>query len=93
MLGFKMGGVCLLQTVDAKYAKVTAGVGPDQEVIFEEEQITLDIPKEGLVLESGWTITPHTHPGVSLCECTTINQTKNFNCVHCGIPNRSLKNR
>ena len=67
-----MGSVCLLQTVDAKYAEVTARVGPDQEVIFEEEQITLDIPKEGLLLESGWTITPHTYPGVSLCECAII---------------------
>ena len=77
VLVFKMGGVCLLQTVDAKYAEITAGVGPDQEVIFEEEQITLDIPKEGLLLESGWTITPHTHPGVSY-ECATINQAKSF---------------
>ena len=67
MLVFKKGSVYLLQTVDAKYAEVTTRVGPDQEVIFEEEQITLDIPKEGLLLESGWTITPHTHPGVSLC--------------------------
>ena len=55
----------LLQAIDAKYAEVAARVGPDQEVMFEKEQITLDIPKEGLLLESGWTITPHTHPGVS----------------------------
>ena len=41
-------------------------MGPDQEVMFERERITLDIPKEGVVLESGWTITPHTYPGVSL---------------------------
>ena len=33
--------------------------------MFEEEQITLDIPEEGIMLESGWTITPLTHPGVS----------------------------
>ena len=66
MLVFKMGCVYLLQTVDAKYAEVTARVGPDQEVIFEEEQITLAIPKEGLLLESRWTITPYTHPGVSV---------------------------
>ena len=63
--------ICLLlQAIDAKYAEVAARVGPDQEVMFEEEQITLDIPEEGLVLESGWTITPHTYPGVSLCEYT-----------------------
>ena len=54
-----------LQAVDAKYAEADAIVGPLQEVAFEGE-ITLDIPKEGLVLESGWSITPHTHPGVSL---------------------------
>ena len=40
-------------------------LGPDQEVVFEGEQITLDIPEEGIVLDSGWTITPHTYPGVS----------------------------
>ena len=40
-------------------------MGPEQEVIFEGEQITLDIPKEGIALESGWTITPFTFPGVS----------------------------
>ena len=33
--------------------------------MFEGEEITLDIPKEGIVLDSGWTITPHTYPGVS----------------------------
>ena len=33
--------------------------------MFEGENITLDIPKEGILLESGWTITPHTHPGVN----------------------------
>ena len=40
-------------------------MGPDQEVIFEGEQITLDIPKEGIALENGWTIIPFTYPGVS----------------------------
>ena len=34
--------------------------------MFEEEKITLDIPKEGVVVENGWTITPDTYPGVSL---------------------------
>ena len=53
-----------LQAIDARYT--TAIVGPDQEVIFEGEEITLDIPKEGVSLENGWTIIPYTHPGVSL---------------------------
>ena len=56
----------LLQAIHAKYTEVAARVGPDQEVMFENDQITLDIPKEGVALESGWTITPHTYPGVSL---------------------------
>ena len=41
-------------------------MGPYQEVVFEGEKIVLDIPKEGVVLEKGWTITPDTYPGVSL---------------------------
>jgi len=47
------------------YTEADITLGPDQEVVFEREMITLDIPKEGLVLEKGWAITPHTHPGVS----------------------------
>lgn len=63
----KKWGVHILQAIDTKYTKDAATGGPDQEVVFEEEQITLNIPKEGIVLGSGWTITPHAHPGVSLC--------------------------
>ena len=58
--------ITTLQAIDARYTEVAARVGSDQEVTFEGEQITLDIPKEGIALESGWTITPHTYPGVSL---------------------------
>ena len=58
-------GYLLLQAIDDRYAEAAARMGPDQEVIFEGEQITLDIPKEGIALESGWTITPFTYPGVS----------------------------
>ena len=54
-----------MQAIDAKYTEVAATVGPDQEVMFEEERITLDIPEDGIVLESGWSITPLTYPGVS----------------------------
>ena len=41
-------------------------MGPDQEVVFEEEQITLDIKTDGIVLESGWAIFPDTYPRVSI---------------------------
>jgi len=51
-----------LQAVNAEYAKANARMGPYQEVMFKEEMITLDIPEEGIALESGWTITPLTFP-------------------------------
>ena len=35
-------------------------------VMFEEDEIRLDIAAEGVVLENGWTITPLTEPVVSL---------------------------
>ena len=41
-------------------------MGPDQEVVFEEEHITLDIKADGIVLENGWTIFPDTYPRVSV---------------------------
>jgi len=56
---------CSLQAVNAEYAEANARMGPYQEVMFEGEKITLDIPKEGIALENGWTITPDTYPGVS----------------------------
>ena len=69
-----------LQAVDAEYAEADARLGSSQEVEFEGEKITLDIPKEGIVLESGWTIIPHTLPEVSLfyntlsvCYCRCSN--------------------
>ena len=55
-----------LQAANTKYAKATAKAGPSQTVMFEGDEITLDIAVEGVMLENGWTITPYTHPGVSL---------------------------
>ena len=54
----------LLQAADAKYGKSATKVGSDQEVVFEGEQITLDIEEEGIVLKNGWTISPDTYPRV-----------------------------
>ena len=39
--------------------------------MFEGDEIKLDIAAEGVKLENGWTITPYTHPGVSLADTTT----------------------
>jgi len=55
-----------LQAVDSRYAGMAARVGPDQEVMFEDRKITLDIPEEGITLSTGWMITPLTHPGVRI---------------------------
>ena len=69
-----------LQAVDAVYAAANARHDCSQEVVFEEREITLAIPVNGLWLENGWTITPLTHPGVSLfydtisvCYCKCSN--------------------
>lgn len=56
----------LLQAIDGKYTEAAAIVGPDQEVTFENDNISLDIGAEGLVLQNGWTINPYTYPRVSL---------------------------
>ena len=60
-----------MQAVNAGYAEANARMGPYQEVMFKKE-ISLDIPKEGIVLESGWAITPHTYPGVSLVRIVSL---------------------
>ena len=59
-----------MQAANAKYAKPPAQVGPSQVVMFEGNEITLDIEVEGVVLENGWAITPITYPGVCLCTIT-----------------------
>ena len=56
----------LLQAIDAEYTNTAAKLGPNQIVMFEQDEIKLDIAAEGIDLENGWTITPYTHPRVSL---------------------------
>jgi len=54
-----------IAAVDAMYAGANARLGPLQEVVFEGREIQLAVPKEGIVMENGWTITPLTHPGIT----------------------------
>ena len=61
----------ILQAVDTNYTNAAAKAGPSQVVMFEGDEIKLDIAAEGVVLKNGWTITPYTHPGVSLADTTT----------------------
>ena len=60
----------MLQAVDTNYTNAGAKAGPSQVVMFEGDEITLDIAVEGVALGNGWTITPYTHPGVSLTQKT-----------------------
>ena len=46
--------------------------------MFEGDKIKLDIAAEGVALENGWTITPYTHPGVSLTDTTTETKALNW---------------
>ena len=64
----------LLQAVDNNYTNAAAKAGPSQVVVFEGDEITLDIAVEGVVLKNGWTITPYMHPGVTLTDTTTENE-------------------
>ena len=58
--------VLLLQAADAKYGESATKLGPDQELVFEGDQITLDIKADEEVLENGWRISPDTYPRVSV---------------------------
>ena len=63
-----------LQAIDAKYTKAAAIVGPDQEVIFEGEEITLDIPE--------WMENNSIHPSWSKSIIWySLKQTETFNSV------------
>ena len=53
--------------VQREYERKRAVLGLHQLVDFESDTITLDIPKEGIVLK-GWEITPLISLVVSFCE-------------------------
>ena len=53
--------VCLSHFVKLKHPFVLQFdhmIGSECKVLFEQNEITLDIPAEGIVLASGWSITP-----------------------------------
>ena len=61
-------------------------------VMFERDEITLDIAVEGVVLENGWTITPYTHPGVSLHYAAVVDYDLQM-VKSCNIFHRSLRTK
>ena len=58
--------IVLFQVVKEEYNKKGAVLGLHQPVDFESENITLDIPMEGITID-GWEISPLVRPVVSSC--------------------------
>ena len=60
--------VCLLfhlssdQVVESFYSGKRAEIGPYFEVNFDGEEVSLDIPKDGINLPNGWAIQPLVYP-------------------------------
>ena len=51
-----------IQVLTKEYKEMNAEPGPDLPVYFEEDMITLKIPKE--TVQNGWSICPLSYPGV-----------------------------
>ena len=58
--------IIYIQAADTEYSVAAVRVGPRQLVVFEEDEITLDLVEDGVVLENGWSITPLTDLEVRL---------------------------
>ena len=56
-----------MQVIEKEYIKKRAHSGPEQNIEFESDMITLDIPLKGRTIK-GWKITPLIRPVVSSCE-------------------------
>ncbi len=54
--------MCAVQRVSEEYSSKKAILGVDQIVEFEEDRITLDIPRDGAAVMEGWKITPMIFP-------------------------------
>ena len=48
------------------YAKLRGTPGPEQEIDFESDAVTLDIPERGGATEKSWKIVPLMRPRVFL---------------------------
>ena len=44
------------------YSKKGAEAGPYMQVTFVEDEVSLDIPEEGIALPSGWSLVPLVYP-------------------------------
>ena len=57
----------MLQAMQGVYSSLDVVSGPDLEVEFEVDEISLSIPEDGVCLQNGWTIKPLVPPVVSFC--------------------------
>ena len=62
---FIFGSDIVLQAMWDVYSSLNAVSGPDLEVEFETDNISLSIPEDGICLQNGWTIKPLVPPVVS----------------------------
>ena len=60
-----------LQSVNKHYQERRAISGPNHEIEFEKDKVSLDIPITGKTVTGGWTIVPLFHPTVRI-ECVGI---------------------
>ncbi len=59
-----------MQSVNKVYSGKGCIEGPDQEIEFAEDKITLDIEESGLATQEGWNIIPLTPLTVRrVCHC------------------------
>ena len=52
------------QNIKNQYISRKAVLGPEQSIIFKEDKISLDIPKEGRIVQDEWKIVPTIPPKV-----------------------------
>ena len=62
LVGFYYIYFLLCQEVKRFYSGEGAEAGPYLEVDFEGEEVSLDIPEDGVKLESGWSLLPLAYP-------------------------------
>ena len=51
-----------MQNVENFYTKNKAEIGPRFEVIFDEDEVSLEVPEDGITLPNGWSLLPLVYP-------------------------------
>ncbi len=61
-----------MQVIRKEFKKINAQPGPEQQILFESDKISLNIPMDGTKI-NGWKIIPLKPPVVSLCHQPLCN--------------------